>query len=1025
MEDYYIGIDAGSVSVNAVVISNKGDIIYEYPYKRHFGGVETSVFEVVSELYNRLDIENIKAIAFTGNHGRIISEKLGGFYEFESIAQILGAAFMQPDVQSIISMGGQDTALYILNHHGSTWQLDDFNTNTPCASGTGSFIDQQAERLASSIYGKDLDTSEAHLTKIMEDFISLGLKSKNPVRVACRCTVFTKSDMIHLQNKGEKLEDIIAGLHIGNASNYLSTIVSNRVLSEPILFIGGLTLNELQVKAFREHFANLIVPKHATSIGALGVALQAKEQDITNKPTLEKLKSITKEDTSSFLSAPKLELIKTDFPKDNTVKRVAKSSKKIPVFLGIDIGSTTTKYALIDEKREIIDKEYRHTMGKPIEVTQTLLRILKDRLGDIIDIKGVATTGSGRMVVGDFLNADLIIDEITAHARGAVEIDPLIDTVFEIGGQDSKYISISNTYPLDFDMNKVCAAGTGSFLHELASKNSINIVQEFQQIALSSEKPIKLTERCTVFMESDLVSYAQKGGQKNDLIAGLCYAIVYNYLNRVVENKKIGERIMFLGGPSLNKAIVAAFEAVLGKGILIPKHREVLGGFGAAISVQEKIAKEKKEESSFRSIDEAINDTLEFKEAICHADPNCHNECKLKIYNFSGRKSVWGGECGRYEIRGHYGEKKEDYFKLRDTIWESHLMGLYHDLGDLKRDAEDNRAIFEIDGRPTVGMQRALYSHQIALFWAGFFDALGYRVVLTPKTNDRITKLGIESMTTETCFPVKVSHGHVIDLLGKTQYLFLPSIIDLPSQIKNKNNFYCPLVQGNQYMLKAALGLKENEILSPIAHLMYSPDLLSIELHTQIGRTLGKNLRQIREAIDIGFSRQQGFENELHEHGARITSSLGEKEPLVIVTGRHYNLFDEKLNLRLGQNLSKIGLSAVPMDFIATKDIDLSDFPNMYWGYGTQILKTAKLIKLTPKFFGLHLTNFSCGPDSFNEHFYKYIMGDKPYLILELDEHSAVAGAMTRLEAFKNVIQSVQKMESIESQTTKVIAIGT
>jgi len=233
------------------------------------------------------------------------------------------------------------------------------------------------------------------------------------------------------------------------------------------------------------------------------------------------------------------------------------------------------------------------------------------------------------------------------------------------------------------------------------------------------------------------------------------------------------------------------------------------------------------------------------------------------------------------------------------------------------------------------------------------------------------------------------------------------------------------MVQGNQYMLKAALGLKDSEILNPTVHLKYSPDLLSIELHAQLGRTLGKNLRQIREAIDIGFNRQQGFENELREHGARITSSLGEKEPLVIITGRHYNLFDEKLNLRLGQNLAKIGLSAVPMDFITIKDIDLSDFPNMYWGYGAQILKTAKLIKLTPNFFGLHLTNFSCGPDSFNEHFYKYVMGDKPYLILELDEHSAVAGAMTRLEAFKNVIQSVQKMESIESQTTKVIAIGT
>jgi predicted CoA-substrate-specific enzyme activase len=693
--------------------------------------------------------------------------------------------------------------------------------------------------------------------------------------------------------------------------------------------------------------------------------------------------------------------------------------------LGIDIGSTTTKYALIDQNREIIDKEYRQTMGKPIEVTQSLLRVLKERYGDSIDIKGVATTGSGRMVVGDFLNADLIMDEITAHARGAVEIDSSIDTIFEIGGQDSKYISISNTHPLDFDMNKVCAAGTGSFLHELANKNGINIVKEFQDIALSSEKPIKLTERCTVFMESDLVSYAQKGADRNDLIAGLCYAIVFNYLHRVVGNKKIGERIMFLGGPSLNKAIVAAFEAVLDMGILIPKHREVLGGFGAAIRVQEKMANEKKEESSSRNIDEAINDKLEFKEAICHADPNCHNECKLKIYNFSGRKSVWGGECGRYEVRTHYGEKKEDYFKLRDTIWESHLKGMYYDLGDLKRNAEkDDRAIFEIDNRPTVGMQRALYNHQLALLWTSFFDALGYRVVMTAKTNDRISKLGIESMTTETCFPVKVSHGHIIDLLGKTRHLFLPNIIDLHSDIRGKNHFYCPMVQGNQYMVKAALDLKESDILNPTVHLTYSSEMLSIELHNQIGSRLGKDLRQIREAVDIALAKQQEFEEELYSHGARITAALGEKEFLVLVTGRPYNLFDERLNLRLGQNLAKIGIASLPMDFIDLRGVDLSDFPNMYWAYGYQVLQAAKVIKSTPNFFGLHLTNFSCGPDSFNEHFYKYIMGDKPYLILELDEHTAVAGVMTRLEAFKNVIISVQKMESVASETKEATAVG-
>jgi len=260
MKNYHIGIDAGSVSVNAVAINNQGQLIYEYPYKRHFGGVETSVFEVVSKLYDRLGNENIASLSFTGSHGRIISEKLGVFYEFESIAQILGSINLQPDVRSITSMGGQDTALYTLSHNGGTWQLDDFNTNTPCASGTGSFIDQQAERLASSIYGKKLNKSETHITKILEVFCLPGSQEQNPVRVACRCTVFTKTDMIHLQNKGEKLEDIIAGLHIGNTSNYLSTIVSNRVLPEPIMFIGGLTLNELQVRGFRHHFPRINCP---------------------------------------------------------------------------------------------------------------------------------------------------------------------------------------------------------------------------------------------------------------------------------------------------------------------------------------------------------------------------------------------------------------------------------------------------------------------------------------------------------------------------------------------------------------------------------------------------------------------------------------------------------------------------------------------------------------------------------------------------------------------------------------------
>ena len=1029
-DQFYVGIDAGSVSLNCIVLSDKKKIIYEYPYQRHLGKVEKGIFSLLQDLYDKFGEDRIRSVSFTGSHGKNISEKYGAFYEFETISQVLGAVFIEPEVQTIISMGGQDTALLQIKHFskadqqdGAAWELEYFNTNGPCASGTGSFIDQQAQRLATSMYDKKKDISQYRLDRILADFIELGLKSQMPSNVACRCTVFTKSDMIHLQNKGEKLEDIIYGLNVGNARNYMSTIVTNRKLEDPIIFAGGLSMNKLQVKAFRDYFPDLIVPPYNTSLGALGVALQAMADGNTDRISPDTMEFTEADRLTSVPVAPKLALKRTEFQETGPA---AKSSvrKKPSVYLGFDIGSTTTKYALINERREIIHKNYVPTQGRPIEVTQRLLKLLNDDMGKTIEIKGTATTGSGRNVVGDFLNVDLIIDEITAHARGAVEIDPDVDTIFEIGGQDSKYIYLANTYPLDFDMNKVCAAGTGSFLHELANKYGINIIGEFQDIALSSETPVKLAERCTVFMESDLVSFHQQGVPQNDLMAGLCYAIVYNYLNRVVEKRKIGRRVMFLGGPSLNKGVVAAFENVLDCGILVPAHREVLGAYGAAVSVQEKMAQMSQDSqygkagilqdeslgtrgkrepghlpvSTFRGFDRAIRDRMEFKEKTCHADRNCHNQCKLKIYDFDGRQSVWGGECGRYDLTRNAGPKKENLFALRQVIWQNYVAGVSEELG-----AE---AINEVDGRPTVGMQSSLYGQHTAVLWAHFFDQLGYRMVITPPTHAQISKAGIEAMVAETCYPVKVSHGHVKALVGKTKFLFLPTLINMPTPEAAETGFYCPMVQSNAYMVRMALDMDPSSVLSPTIHMKYDPDTVAIEIAGQIQRQLGVSKKRIKRAFHYAIKRQEVFVKELHRKGLAALKNHNPEEPLVVITGRPYNLYDERLNLRLGRNLAKIGVNALPMDFIDVSSVDLTDFPSMYWGLGATILRTAKFIAVNTNFFGLHLTNFGCGADSFIEHFYKYIMGDKAYLILELDEHSAVAGVMTRIEAFKNVIDN-------------------
>ncbi|MCU0595127.1 MAG: acyl-CoA dehydratase activase [Desulfobacterota bacterium] len=998
----YVGIDAGSVSLNAIAINQDKKVLYEAPYKRHMGKVAEETLALIQDLQQRLGQDRIRAFAFTGNHGQKISERAGGFYEFETISQVLGSLFLKPDAKTVISMGGQDTALFQVHHDSKGWELEYFNTNGPCASGTGSFIDQQAQRLATSIYSSEKSSFSNRIDKILRDFITLGLQSDKPANVACRCTVFTKSDMIHLQNKGERLQDIIYGLHVGNARNYMSTIVSNRTLENPILFIGGLSLNELQVRAFKAYFPELLVPSHSTSVGALGVALRALETGVENHLNLEALRSGETADQEKLPVAAKLQIKETLFPENNDLPRLG-FGKKIPVVLGIDIGSTTTKYALVTEDRQIIDKSYVHTQGKPIEVTQKLLKRIADGLGDRVEILGVATTGSGRNVVGDFLNADLIIDEITAHARGAVEINRDIDTIFEIGGQDSKYISITNANPLDFDMNKVCAAGTGSFLHELANKHGINIVGEFQEIALSSDRPVKLAERCTVFMESDMVSYHQKGVAREDLIGGLCYAIVHNYLNRVVGKRKIGDKVMFLGGPSLNKGVVAAFEDVLGRGLIVPKHREVLGAFGAAVCLQEKIAQEKREKSTFRGLTSAIGDRMDYAEKVCTADVNCHNQCKLKIYDFDGRKSVWGGECGRYEVIRSKGKKQENLFKLREEMWTGAMSGVMEELQE--------SPLLEVEGRPTVGMQRALYTLQTGVMWAHFFDRLGYRLVLTPFTNSRISSSGIESMTAETCYPIKVSHGHVKELAGKTRFLFLPSIVNMATPTEEETGFFCPLVQANQYMVRAALDLDMERVLNPILHFKYDLPTLALELSEQVGGKLGRNRRRIQEALEAGWSEQRKFTEALLRKGKAVLDAHDPLEPMVVVTGRPYNLYDERLNLRLGQNLAKIGVAAMPMEFIDASSIDLSDFPNMYWGLGAQILRVAKFVKSQPNFFGLHMTNFSCGADSFIEHFYKFIMQEKPYLILELDEHSAVAGVMTRLEAFRNVIENTMRKQ--------------
>jgi predicted CoA-substrate-specific enzyme activase len=999
--DYSTGVDVGSVSINCAVIDRNGKVVYEAPYARHFGLVFEETHRVLKEVFDRFGEKNIRSVTFTGVHGELLSKLLSSPFEIETIAQVIGVVHVAPGVKTIISIGGQDASLFQLVYQDEQWYLDTFNMNGPCASGTGSFIDQQAERLVQAMYGPDFHMDQNELQKTLQDFIALGLHASDPASVACRCTVFTKSDMIHLQNKGEPLPNIIAGLHYGNAANYVSTIVANRVIQNPILFIGGMASNRLQVQAFQHYFPGLAVPRYHTSMGAIGVGLRAMEQNWNNRIDLSLLEKQTNRSEYHFPRGEPLDLQHTVFDPDNSLPIIRLDKRKpIQAFLGVDIGSTSTKYALINDSGEIIHKYYVPTRGKPIEVTQLLIETLSQAMGSNVVLLAVATTGSGRNVVGDFLNADLVIDEITAHARGAVEVDSEVDTIFEIGGQDSKYIRIDRTHPVDFDMNKVCAAGTGSFLHELANKMKINIVGEFQEIALAAKNPVHLAERCTVFMESDLVSFAQKGVERNDLIAGLCYAIVYNYLNRVVGKRFIGRRIMFLGGPSLNKGIVAAFERILGRHILVPKHREVLGAYGAALLVKEKLQRKEISPQS-RNLNDLASTEVKFSEIVCRADKKCHNECKLKVYKFGDRKSVWGGDCGRYEVSHYVGPEVPNFFKYRNELFLEAL--------EEKNIRPGIPPVAANASKPIVGIPLALHSLEWGIFWTHIFSELGFPVHLSPFTNGDLVRKGLESLAAETCFPVKVFQGHVHYLLDQAEYLFLPNVINMPTPASGEAGFFCPLVESSQYMARTTLNIRDARLIRPTLYLKAGSDSLINSLHRSFPKNLRPSKRHLRRALEKAWQRHQMFRADLFKRGEAILQETPDTEAIWIVSGRPYNLYDERVSLQLGRHLAKRGIKALPMDYLNLEEEDLSDFPRMYWGLGARILRTAKRIALIQNWYGVHLTNFSCGADSFLEHFYRHVLQDKPSLILELDEHTAVAGLLTRVEAYQNVVKNLQE----------------
>ncbi len=955
--NYYAGIDIGAVAVKLCLVGDGGEVI-RFDSER----ISTNARDAVNAVLGRAgDLGRIAAVGVSGTGKEVVPKELKWAEYSSSLAIASGLLSRYPDAKTIVQIGGQSSFVIQLEDGlKKPWKVA---SNPLCAAGTGRFLEQQAYRLGIS----------------MEDFARTALQCQGNVpRIAARCSVFAKSDLIHLQQKGVQLPAMLYALSESIARMVAS--LQKGTFEEPVYFVGGVAANSAIVRALNDvfsarngHEVRVIVPENARYIEALGAAILS-----IGKSSRACLLPDSGAGQRYFETA-KLEKAVSPEP-------VAGLAIKEPCrgFLGVDVGSTSTKAVILDESgTRILAKNYIMTAGRPVDAVRQVFRnLMKDGAANVT-VAGVGVTGSGRYLVGGFIGADLIKNEITAQTRAAAEIDPEAD-IIEIGGQDSKLVIKRNGTVVDYQMNKACAAGTGSFIDELAEMLGVRVTNgDFARLAFRAPHTIDLGTRCAAFMGQSVASAQQEGVSLEVITASLANSIARNYLSKVVGTRRLGNKVILTGAVFYNEAVVAAFhEQLKGKKLTVAEHREVSGAIGAALLAREAMSGQ---ESKFKGFQQVIDSEPSLSTFICKS---CDNNCTITQMKVPGEKpTFYGSRCDKYDS-ALARARQETFFDEREKL-------LFRELKD-SADASG----------PVVGIPRALLVYDFAPLLIGFLNALDARVVLSSRTNKEIMERSVELAYTDSCFPLKLAHGHAA-ALKDVNYVLYPCAIRLARKDGDEDQKYsCPLVQASPFIVREVLGLGR-KLISPILDFSLGDDEVIRNLTgaaVQMGFSRGRG----REAALAGIAAQRKYEADRAALGARLLEQLHRSDRRgVVLIARAYMSQDAGANLGIAEKLAQLGVVPIPLDFLPLNTVNAKEYSDRpYWSYEGKFIAAARIIAADPQLFGLALTNFGCGPNSFILRLLEDIMGGKPMGQMEIDEHAAEAGIVTRLEAFVDTIES-------------------
>lgn len=960
---FFEGWNIGTVSIKRVRLHDDGTV--EATVRRHGGDPASTIGSLLEQ-----ELTPSGAMV-TGNQSASLLS-LSYLPESICIEAALGHLGLCPDM--VLSLGGETSVAYCIAE-GAVRRMVSGNR---CAAGSGEFLVQQFGRM-------DMDLAAG----------MAAARQGQRVALASRCSVHCKSDATHKLNKGECTPLDIARSLLSELANKIAALaISTGWPHANILVAGGLAQSNQLIEDLSALLsgARIEVLPESRYLEALGAAVAARSAGAQILPAPRSW--LKASDGSRFESRPALSRF------GDRVIRI-KDRGTIPprpgmrVILGVDAGSTTTKAVLVDrDTGQTVVGCYLRTHGNPVRASFECVAELDGQMAGVsFRVVQAAVTGSGREMVSVYLDNCAVFNEILAHARAAREIVPDVDTLFEIGGQDAKFVALQAGIPIDYAMNDGCSAGTGSFLEEAAASDMQVSVEQIGPLALSSAHPISLGERCAAFINTEVRSALQQGVSREDVLAGLVYAIVENYLSRVVGARHIGQTIVLQGGVALNPAVAPAVAAMTGARVAVPPRPELMGCEGAAL-----MARDLLDSGTIQAWDRELSSfgKVRVEPRAPFTCPSCDNRCEVHRIALNGRPYAFGGLCAKWEMvrkpKGLRQTPGRDLVALRQEM-------MFKTFAPRAPDHPRGR----------IGLPLALTTYELYPLYSRFLTELGYEVVLSRPT------LGSRRTSAPMCYPSELMHAAVDDLLAQgVDFIFLPYLREFAPPEGHTHGYLCSMTQDIPGVIKAFFENEGARILTPEMGL--TPQLAAVTEGevVRLGVTLGISEGQSKASWAIALTHQADFRR---AYRAAMSDALHDLNgPAVVLVGRPYVVYAPEVNLSIPRKIATRGFTVIPGDAIT---VEAPPNEHDVWHFTQDVMAAVEYSRQHPDRYICDISCFSCGPDAIMQHRLRHELEGQPFCFLEIDSHTAHAGIETRIGAFLDIIEARHQGQVVRESSTE------